>query len=515
MHHSSMNEVDWARSIRLIIEKLNSKMREQIMDTKDKLLEIVGAGNFSDDSAVLKKYASDSSLVPPGAPSCVVKPKNAEEVGKIIRFANEHSIPVVPVSSEVHFNGAAIPRQGGIVLDLTQMRKVLEIDEANRRVRIEAGVMWQQLTKELAKKGMRMIMPLLPHANRSVLADYLEREVPTNTVYDYGEPMQSMEVVWPTGEIFRMGSASVNGYPDSVSKGANPSGPGLDFYRFLQGAQGTMGVVTWANLKIESIPKMDKVLLAPIDDLSYAQEFLYRILPRRIGQECLLLNNIDLASIVAGKDFADFETLRTTLPPWTLILVVSGLLRRPEEKIAYEENFLSQVIRNEFPKMELQDNLPGIPGIGRKLLSMLRSPWPAEKTYWKNIWKGASQSLFFIARPVSTPMYVNLIEDVAAQHGYPISDIGIYIQPIEHNRASHMEFTFFYDAADPSEKAQISDLYRNAARALLDQGAFFTRPYGELASMVYERAAGYTMVLKRVKKVFDPKNIMNPGNLCF
>jgi hypothetical protein len=484
------------------------------MDTRDKLVEIVGAGNFSDDPTVLKKYASDLSLVPAGAPSYVAKPKNAEEVGKIIRFANEHSMPVVPVSSEVHFNGAAIPRQGGIVLDLTRMKKVLEIDEANRRVRIEAGVTWQQLTEELAKRGMRMIMPLLPHANRSVLTDYLEREVPTNTVYDYGEPMQSMEVVWPTGEIFRMGSASVNGYPDSVSKGANPSGPGLDFYRFLQGAQGTMGVVTWANLKIESIPKIDKVLLSPVDDLAYAQEFLYRILPRRIGQECLLLNNVDLAAIVADKGFGDFETLRATLPSWTLILVISGLLRRPEEKIAYEENFLNQVIKNEFRKLELQDNLPGVPGIGRKLLSMLRNPWPAEKTYWKNIWKGCSQSLFFIARPVSTPVYVNLAKEVAAQHGYPMSDIGIYIQPIEHNRACHMEFTFFYNPADPSEKARICDLYRNAALSLMNQGAFFTRPYGELASMVYERASGYTMALKRVKKVFDPKNIMNPGNLC-
>ena len=312
-----------------------------------------------------------------------------------------------------------------------------------------------------------------------------------------------------------MGSASVNGYPDSVSKGANPSGPGLDFYRLLQGAQGTMGVVTWTNLKIESIPKMDKVFLAPVDDLAYAQEFLYRILPRRIGQECLLLNNVDLAAIVAEKGFADFETLRATLPPWTLILVVSGLLRRPEEKIAYEENFLNQVVKNEFRKMELQDNLPEVPGIGRKLLSMLRNPWPAEKTYWKNIWKGGSQSLFFIARPNATPVYVDIVKKVAPQSGYPVNDIGIYIQPIEHNRACHMEFTFFYDPANAAEKARMSDLYRNVALSLLNQGAFFTRPYGELASMVYERASGYTMALKRVKKVFDPKNIMNPGNLCF
>ena len=485
------------------------------MTKRDKLIEIVGVKNFSDEPEVLEKYSKDFSFLPAGAANCVVKPKDAQEVQKIIQLANEQLLPVVPVSSGVHFHGATIPKQGGIILDLTRMNRVLEIDEDNRRVRIEAGVTWEQLTKELKKRNFRMIMPLLPPAGRSVLTDYLEREVPTNTVYDYGEPTQSMEVIWPTGEIFRMGSASVNGYPDSASKGANPSGPGIDFYRFVQGAQGTMGVVTWLNLKIESIPKIDKVFLAPVDDLAYAQDFLYRVLPRRIGQECLLLNNVDLAAIVAEKWPGDFENLRTSLPAWTLVLVVSGLLRRPEEKISYEEKFLGQVTRNEFRKMELQDNLPGVPGIGQKLLTMLRKPWPAEKTYWKNVWKGGSQSLFFIARPNATPLFVDIVKKIAPQFGYPVSEIGMYIQPIEHNRACQMEFTFFYNPADYPEKARIAALYRNAALALLNQGAFFSRPYGELATMMYERAASYTMALKRLKKVFDPKNIMNPGNLCF
>jgi FAD/FMN-containing dehydrogenase len=93
-----------------------------------------------------------------------------------------------------------------------------------------------------------------------------------------------MEVVWPTVK-FSDGSASVEGYPDSPSKGGNPSGPGFDFYRFFQCAQGTMGVVTWTNLKIESIPELDKVLFAPLDDLEVAIQFLHRILPRRISQE--------------------------------------------------------------------------------------------------------------------------------------------------------------------------------------------------------------------------------------
>ena len=372
-------------------------------------------------------------------------------------------------------------------------------------MRIQPGVTWKQITGELAKKGMRIIMPLLPPANRSVVTDFLEREVPTNTVYDYGEPTQSFELVWPTGELFRLGSASVNGYPDSKSKGANPSGPGLDFYRFLQGAQGTFGIVTWMNLKIEFATKIDKIYCAPVEDLALAQEFLYRVLPRRIGQEVVLLNNVDLAAILADNLPRDFEKLRATLPPWSLIMIISGLMRRPEEKIAYEEKFLKETTSKEFQKIKLVDNLPGAAGRGRKLLTLLRKPWPAEKTYWKNAWRGGAQSLFFIGKPVSTPLYVDIVEEVAVRYGYPMDDIGMYIQPIEHNRAAHVEFKFFHDPDDADEKAVIAGLYREAAKALMNEGAFFSRPYGELAPMVYDRAAGYTMALKRTKKVFDPK----------
>ena len=485
------------------------------MGMKEDLEKIVGKENVSVAKEVLGKYSKDYSLVPPGMPDAVAYPKTSEEVSAIVKWANEKNVPVVPVSSGVHFYGCSIPKQGGVVVDLSRMTQIFEIDDYNRRARIQPGVTWKQLTRELGKKGMRMVMPLLPPANRSVLTDYLEREVPTNTVYDYGEPTQSFELVWPTGELFRLGSASVNGYPDSSSKGANPSGPGLDFYRFLQGAQGTFGVVTWMNLKIEFATKIDKIFCAPIEDLALAQDFLYRVLPRRIGQEVVLLNNVDLAAILADDFGAGFDKLRATLPSWSLIMIISGLMRRPEEKIAYEEQLLDQVMKNEFQKIKLVDTIPGFPGVGRKLVKMLREPWPEEKPYWKTAWRGGVQSLFFIARPVRTPLYVNIVGEVAARYGYPIADIGMYIQPIEHNRAAHVEFNFFHDPEDAAEKAVIGALYREAAQVLMAEGAFFSRPYGDLANMVYDRAAGYTMALKRTKKVFDPKNVLNPGNLCF
>ncbi len=485
------------------------------MEVKSKLSEVVGAENYSDDPGQLRAYAADFSYEPAGAPGCVVKPGSSEEVSKVVTFCNENKIPVVPVSSGIHFYGAAIPREGGVILDMSRMDRVLEIDPDNRRVRFEAGVTWEKLTGALKKEGYRVIMPLTPPAQRSVLTDFMEREEPTNQVYDYGEPLQAMEVVWPTGEQFRMGSASVNNYPDSPSKGGNPSGPGLDFYRFFQCAQGTFGVVTWTNLKMESIPKMDKILFAPVDDLAYAMDFLYRILPRRIGQEVLLLNNVDLAAILAEDRPEDFEKLCDTLPPWTLILVISGLLRRPEEKIAYEMNFLSEVLKNEFSDLELGEALPGFPGLGKKMLSILRNPWPADKPYWKNSISGACQNLFFHTRPVLVPGFIELVEEIAVSYGYPVELMGMYLQPIEHNRACRVEFNFFYDPEDEAEVAAVRSMYQEMAKVLLAEGAVFTRPYGDLAPIVYEKAAGYAAHLKRLKKVFDPNNIMNPGRLCF
>jgi FAD/FMN-containing dehydrogenase len=482
---------------------------------KTKLREIVGAENFSADPEVLSTYSRDFSLVPAGVPNYLVKPKTAQEVQKVIQLANKSKLPVVPTSSLVHFNGAAIPKQGGVIVDLTRMNRILEIDEFNRRVRLEVGVTWEKATKALAKKGYRLMMPLSPHPTRSAVIDHLEREVITNTVYDYGEPLQSMEVVWPTGEIFRTGSASVAGYPDSPSKGANPSGPGIDFYRLLQGAQGTMGIVTWANLKIEYLPTMDRVMLAPVDDLDYTIDFLHRILKLRIGQECLLLDNTDLAALAAESWPDDFEELRATLPPWTLILVMSAMARRPEEKLKYEDNMLREVIKNEFPEIQLENNLPGFPGMGKKMLPLLRQPWPKKTPYWKSRYLGGCQSIFFITRPAMAPQFIELVEAVAAQYGYPVDDIGGYIQPIEHNRACQMQFDIFYDPTSEVDVGLVRSLYRDAVSALASEGALFTRPYGELADLVYENATGYAAALRRVKKVFDPNNIMNPGTLCY
>jgi hypothetical protein len=324
-----------------------------------------------------------------------------------------------------------------------------------------------------------------------------------------------MEVVFPNGDIFRTGSASTPGFPEaSPAKGGNPQGPGMDWYRLLQGAQGTMGVVTWGVIKFEHLPKVNKTFFIPFEKLAEAIQPLYRIQRRMIGNECLLLNRVNLATILADDWPADFEALMESLPQWCLILVLSGAPRRAEERMAYEEKALRE-IGTQFPGIAFLDSLRGAPRAEKEIPELLRKPWTKDKVYWKHCLKGGSQDLFFITKLNKVPEMAERVNQIARSLDYPLDEIGSYIQPIEQGRACHCEFNFYFNPNSPDEVAKCQALYLESAKSLFELGAYFSRPYGILAEIVYPRAAQYTAMLKKIKGIFDPNNTMNPGKLCF
>jgi hypothetical protein len=102
-----------------------------------------------------------------------------------------------------------------------------------------------------------------------------------------------------------------------------------------------------------------------------------------------------------------------------------------------------------------------------------------------------------------------------ATYGLNISEVGVYMQPLERGRACHLQFSFPCELEDEAERENIGSLSVELSRQLIDEGAFFTRPYGPWADMVYSRSSSYTAMLKELKKIYDPNGIMNPGKLCF
>jgi FAD/FMN-containing dehydrogenase len=473
---------------------------------KQDLVEIVGPEYVSDDSETLERYSKDYSFVQPRRPSCIAYPRNAEEVQRIVKYANECLIPVTPRSSGVSFYGAGIPSEGGIVVDLTQMNKILEIDARNKRVKVEPGVTWAQLQEELEKQGLMVCNPLLPHQSKSVLTSAMEREPILICKTEYSDTLLTAEVVLPDGELFWTGSALGKGMTGQISPDAMIPGA-----RLWLGAQGTLGIMTWANIKAEYLPTMDKVFFIPFERIEDFIEPVYQIQRRMLGNECFILNEFDLASILADQWPDEFETLRETLPPWTLVLCLSGLHRLPLEKIEYEEEALKEVASR--LHFQVSNTVSSIPGLEATILKLLRKPWPRDD-YWKFRYKGSCHDIFFHTTLNRVPEFTDAIADVAAKYGYLTRDMGIYMQPLERARACFCQFSFHCDTEDTNEVALVGSLFLEASKRVVGMGGFFTTPYGPWADMVYSRAAGYTHALKVVKNAYDPNNILNPGKLC-
>ena len=266
------------------------------MTPSEELSKIVGAQGVLEDPKVLKSYFKDYSLTPPKEPMMVVKAKDADEVLKLVLYANDNGIPIYPSSSRVHFYGGTVPRKDeAIILDLSEMNRIVEIDEMNRWVHIEPGVTWVQLQSVLEKKGFRSVIPLFPHGERSVLMDWLEREQPTLCKFEYSEMVASMWVVWGLGEKFATGSGAVNTFrqPGCYADGVNMQGPGtLDFWRFLQGAQGTLGVVTRGICKIEHLPAITKTFFFISDQVSDLIDPFIELGHRYVGHERFIVNGM-------------------------------------------------------------------------------------------------------------------------------------------------------------------------------------------------------------------------------
>ena len=264
------------------------------------------------------------------------------------------------------------------------------------------------------------------------------------------------------------------------------------------------------NMKTPPLPKREKAFFIPFQKIEKVIEPLYAMLRRMLGAECFLLNRFNLACILAKKWPGDFKALKKMLPPFALILCLSGGKILPKEKIDYQEADLREIARQ--CKVKLKTDLPGAEGKkGIALLNMLRSPWEKEP-YWKERFKESCCDIFFYITLDRLPYFTKLVNKIAPQKGYDTREIGFYLQPLEGGRACYLEFNFPWNRED---KKKIYDLYLNLSRCLVNEGAFFGRPYGQWSELIYNRNSALTATLRNLKRILDPNKIMNPGKLCF
>jgi D-lactate dehydrogenase (cytochrome) len=204
---------------------------------------IVGAANCSARAPDREQHARDASHHAAHTPDLVVWPNNAEEVARILAYANAHGLPVTPWGTGTGLEGGAIPQHGGISLSLARMDAILAVHADDLQVTAQPGLPHQDLNRQLARYGL--FFPPDPGANASIGGMLATNAAGIRTVR-YGatkDNVLAIQVALADGRLLRLGSRSLK------------QSSGYNLLQLFVGSEGTLGVITEATLKLAPIPQ--------------------------------------------------------------------------------------------------------------------------------------------------------------------------------------------------------------------------------------------------------------------
>ena len=466
--------------------------------------KIVGEDRVSNKQETLEEYSG--TIIP----SLVVWPKSTEEVVKIVTWANSNSVALIPVSSGIpKRRGSSLPKvDNSVIVDLSMMDEILRVDTKNKVVMVEPGVTFGKLVPELKKNGLRPLMPFLPKASKSVLASCLDREPTTipRFHWDLSDPLLCTETVFGSGDILRTGSAAGPGTLEeqwaSGQAQKNPQGPSqFDPFRIIQGSQGTIGITTWISMKCELLPETQRILLTGADTLEELEEFNFTLLRRRLVDEHFMMNSVCLSAALDSNP---------KMPKWILVLGISGHGILAKDELEYRTEDTLDIAKE--MNVKLVDKLGDLKSNDIQFLL----DRPSDSKYWKYGVKGSCSEVIFATTLDQVQKQYSIFTEIATQVGFPIDQIGVYIQPVVQGVGAHCNFDLYYDPENANEVESLTALLMKGQERLMDAGAFFSRPYGSITDKVFDQTSPEIVkAMRSVKEIFDPNNVLNPGTLCF
>lgn len=478
------------------------------------LNKLMPGGMISAEPTRLAAAASSSPLLPPGRlPSCIVQPANPEELQAVICFANEAGLNLTVTSSTgTHRLGGIVNPDEHVLIDLSHWQKIDLIDRRNRVCRIEPGVTYGQLMAALAEHGMTLPLPLAPRRGKSVLASVMDREPTTwpNKQWDSSDPVGSTEFFFGNGERFRSGAGGGPGTIEQQrqSGGAQKfsSGPSqADFHRVVQGAQGTLGILTWITLRTELNPTLQKILLTGSERLEDLLPYVYAVQRGLLGEQTFILDRTAAALLLANGDTNAFGRLRSAFPGYLCLQAIAGFERLPRERLAAHLQDIGLFAQKFGLRLEEQMGTVSAADL------FTRATQPCGEIDWQDTLRGSSLSIFFLSMLDRTPYLRKIFVNTATGFGLPEDEIGTYLQPIVQNHACQVEFMLPFDPRSEVEIDRMKQFERQAVIHLMEAGAFFSRPYGSAAELVWAQNPANYQLLKTVKGIFDPKRVLQHG----
>jgi FAD/FMN-containing dehydrogenase len=469
---------------------------------KEQIGTIVGRGNLVTEPGELRPYGADNiSFIPSRTPLMAARPGTVEEIRAVLQVAARNRMPVTPFSSSSNGHGGSIPAVPGITLDLRRLNRIHVVDPQCRNAIIEPGVSFSMLQEKANEAGLRALTPIELPADCSVISTYAEM-APLYAWPRYGtESILTSEVLLPGGESLGTGLAAI----PMVDKPYFPFGTNPSYLNKVWfGAQGTLGVITRAAVKLKTDHATRQVLFVPLEGFPQSFPLLREVKRLDYPVESFLATAPYLAGLLAS-DAGEHDRLRGTLPPVTAVMVLRG---EPAEVAYQREDLLDLAHRM---GLGLEEGLEERTGAADRILEEINRPEGYRR--FQRL-RGGYVVMPFICMAGQIPMFETVLSQLCGAFGYDRATIGALLLPVEPARV-HFQYSFYFDPEDPKEQVVVRKLYDLLGSTLIKMGAFFSRPYGAWADLVFSKAGAYRSMLSQIKREIDPDNIMNPGKLGF
>ncbi|MFA4910152.1 MAG: FAD-linked oxidase C-terminal domain-containing protein [Desulfobacteria bacterium] len=449
----------------------------------DKIKRIVGKEHVHSEPEERVCYSYDATNQS-YLPDLVVFPGNAQEISDILKLANEEKFPVIPRGAGSGFTGGTLPVEGGLVLVMARFNRIIEIDTENLIAFVEPGVVTGNFQKEVEKLGL--FYPPDPASLKfSTLGGNVAECAGGPRAIKYGvtkDYVIGLGAVLPTGEIISTGVQTVKGVV------------GYDLTKLMVGSEGTLGVITRIIVKLLPLPASKKTILAVYPKLEDAARTVTGITASKITPSALEF--MDHSAIVCVEDF-----LRIGLPVEAeaiLLLEVDGDSYIVERDAARIQDIC---MRYGASRVEIAEDEESEENL-----------WRARRAISPSLLKISPTKINEdITVPRSKiPDILRKINEIAKRSRLDIVNFG-------HAGDGNIHVNIMIDKRKEEEVNRAHEAVKEIFQAVLDMGGTISGEHGigvtKAPYLKMELGDLGVEIMKRIKRVFDPNNVLNPGKI--
>ncbi|KAJ3290551.1 hypothetical protein HK104_006688 [Borealophlyctis nickersoniae] len=452
------------------------------------------------DDVELNRSSKDLSYHHPQRPHAVVYVSSEQEIAFVLRTCNRHGIPVIAVAGRTSIEGATIPSSlGGIVLDVSQMDKIVAIHADDLDCVVEPGIGWMELREELEPLGL--FFPPDPGASACV-GGMCGTNCSGTLAWRYGtmkDNVLSLRVVLPNGDVVM------------TRRRATKSSAGYDLTRLFIGSEGTLGVISQATLRLRRIPAASSVAMIQFPTLDSAALAVQRIITGGISLHRIeLMDDHTIRSVNHGRTpSARLKELTTLLiefaaqSPAAVAEQVSGV------------KTICMTAASEACGGHLQDNFSFRAAADNDEAEKL---WVVRKTAFfasKNLRPDLEGKSRILTTDSAVP--ISRIRDMFKSAREDLDRFGLTASIVAHVGDGNLHVLIVVDSDNEEEVARAEKFRLRNAQLAVEMDGTCTGEHGvgigKVGLLEMEVGKEAIDLMRRIKSAVDPKGIMNPGKV--